>query len=170
MRTFGLLSHSRFFSCLLASLSSDKKLFFCIFRFFEIRLVSPSKRNSLYFISAWIKRVPSLLPSLHSSPEKEVIHSAGSFQYHFQRQLPACAACRIIKNCWHFAYKCSPGQNLSQHFNNSAGNSSCNWWCCHCCCCCCHNLCPIRAFINYQEKRVFYAALHFSCQSTSVYI
>lgn len=51
-----------------------------------------------------------LLPSLHSSPEKEVIHSAGSFQYHFQRQLPACAACRIIKNCWHFAYKCSPGR------------------------------------------------------------
>lgn len=92
MRTFGLLSHSRFLSCLLASLSSDKKLFFCIFRSFEIRLVSPSKRNSLYFISAWIKRVPSLLPSLHSSPEKEVIHSAGSFQYHFQRQLPAASS------------------------------------------------------------------------------
>lgn len=47
---------------------------------------------------------------MHSSPEKEVIHSAGSFQYHFQRQLPACPACRIIKNCWHFAYKCSPGR------------------------------------------------------------
>lgn len=92
MRTFGLLSHSRFFSCLLASLSADKKLFFCIFRFFEIRLVSPSKRNSLYFISALIKRVPCLLPSLHSSPEKEVIHSAGSFQYHFQRQLPAASS------------------------------------------------------------------------------